>query len=387
MTRIAAKTGLVAVVAAAAVAASHFLLASTPPAPQAAAPAVPVVAAAVQQRDFPIVLEGLGTVQALNTATIRSQVTGVVQSVDFTEGQQVRRGDVLAQIDARPFQAQLDQMVAQLGRDQAQLANTQVNLGRNVPLLSQGFATEQLVTNQRASIAELQNTIKFDQGAIDNARAQLSYTTLAAPFDGVTGVRLLDVGNVIHPTDANGLVVVTQVQPISIIFTLPTSAIGQVQDALAKGTVKAVAYDQRGVKVLDTGQLLLINNQADSFSGTVQLKALFPNAQRHLWPGVFVNVELTTSVAKNALTIPTDAVQQGSQGSFVYVIGADHTVAVRPVEVTQRLRKEALIGKGLNPGETVVEQGQYRLVSGTLVTAAPPSQVANASTASSGMLP
>jgi membrane fusion protein, multidrug efflux system len=387
MIRITAKAGLVAVVVAAAAGATHFLMASTPPASPPAAPAVPVVAAAVQQHDVPVVLYGLGTVQALNTATIRSQVTGVVQSVDFIEGQQVRRGDVLAQIDPRPFQAQLDQAQAQLGRDQAQLANTRVNLGRNVPLLSQGFATDQQVTNQRASVAELQNTIKSDQGAIDNAQTQLSYATLTAPFDGVTGVRLLDVGNVIHPTDANGLVVVTQVQPISVIFTLPTSAIGQVQDALAKGTVKAVAYDQRGVKILDTGQLLLINNQADSLSGTVQLKALFPNAQRHLWPGVFVNVELTTSVAKNALTIPTDAIQQGSQGEFVYVIGADHKVSLRQVEVTQRLRKEALIGKGLNPGETVVEQGQYRLVPGTLVAAAPPSQVANASTASSGMLP
>jgi multidrug efflux system membrane fusion protein len=387
MTRIAAKVGLFAVVVAAAAGASHFLLASTPPAQPVAAPAVPVVAAAVQQRDFPIVLEGLGTVQALNTAVIHSQVTGVVESVDFTEGQQVRRGDILARIDDRPLRALLDQARAQLGRDQALLANTQINLGRNVPLLSQGFATDQLVTGQRYQVTQLQNTIKYDQAAIDDAQTQLSYATLTAPFDGVTGVRLLDVGNVIHPTDPNGLVVETQMQPISILFTLPAAAIGQVEAALAKGPVKAVAYDQRGTKVLDTGRLLLTNNQADTLTGTVQLKALFPNAQRRLWPGIFVNVELTTSVAKDALTISTDAVQQGSQGEFVFVIGPDHTVSIRPVEVTQRLRKEALIGKGLHPGETVVVQGQYRLVPGTLVTAAPPSQVANASTASSGMLP
>jgi membrane fusion protein, multidrug efflux system len=348
---------------------------------------VPVVAVAVRQANVPIVLNGLGTVQALNTATVRSQVTGVLQSVDFTEGQTVRKGDVLAQIDPRPYQAQLEQTQAQLGRDQAQLASTKVNLSRNLPLLDKGFATDQQVTDQRYQVAQSLSTLKFDQAAIDNAQTQLSYTTLTAPFGGVTGLRLLDVGNVIHPTDANGLVVVSQIQPISVVFTLPANDIGQVQDAMAHGTVQAIAFDQSGSTKLDTGQLLAANNQADPTTGTVQLKAVFPNLQRHLWPGTFVNVELTTSVRKNALTVPTDAVQQGPDGTYVYVVAKDKTVAMQPVQVAQRSHGEALVSQGLNPGETVVAQGQDRLTPGTVITASDPSQVADASTASSGMLP
>lgn len=356
------------------------------PAP-APAQAVPVVTATVQQHDVPMVLSGLGTVQALNTATIRSQVTGLLQTVDFTEGQQVRRGDVLAQIDPRPYQARLQQAQAQLGRDQAQLANIETNLNRNVPLLNKGFATDQQVTDQRSQVTQLQSTLKADQAAIDDAQTQLSYTTLTAPFDGVTGVRRIDVGNIIHPTDADGLVTMTQVQPIAVLFTLPAADISQVQDALSAGTVPAIAYDQAGTKVLDTGQLLLVNNQADPQSGTVQLKALFPNGERRLWPGVFVNVELTTSVARNGLTVSNDAVQMGAQGEFTFVVGADQKVTVCPVQVAQRLRGTALVGHGLNPGDTVVTQGQYRLSAGTLVAPSDPSQVPDSSTATAGLLP
>lgn len=358
-----------------------------PPAPVQAAAPVPVVEAKVAQSDVPIILDGLGTVKALNTAAIRSQVTGVLQSVDFIEGQTVKRGDVLAQIDPRTFQAQLEQAQAQLARDQAQLENTQTNLGRSVPLLHQGFATDQTVTDQRSQVAQLQSALKFDQGAIDNAQTQLSYTTLTAPFDGVTGLRLMDVGNVIHPTDANGLVVVTQVQPISIVFTLPSRDIAQVQDAMAQGDVQAVAYDQTGRRKLDTGRLLVTNNQADPMSGTVQLKALFPNVDRRLWPGTFVNVELTTSVAKGGLTVPTDAIQQGPNGLFVYVVGFDNRVSMQPVEVAQRVHGTALVSAGLAPGNTVVVQGQYRLTPGVTVSPAAASQVPNSSTATSGMLP
>ncbi len=351
------------------------------------AQAVPVVTVTVQQHDVPIILSGLGTVQALNTATIRSQVTGLLQTVDFTEGQQVRRGDVLAQVDPRPYQARLAQAEAQLSRDQAQLANVETNLNRNLPLLKGGFATDQQVTDQRSQIAQLQSTAKADQAAIDDAQTQLSYTSLTAPFDGITGVRRIDVGNVIHPTDADGLVTMTQVQPIAVLFTLPAADIAPVQDALSAGAVRAVAYDQADTHVLDTGQLLLVNNQADPQSGTVRLKALFPNLRRRLWPGTFVNVELTTSVAKNGLTVPNDAVQMGAQGEFAFVVGADKKVAVRPVQVTQRLRGTALVGKGLNPGETVVAQGQYRLSAGTLVAPSDPSQVPDSSTATAGLLP
>jgi len=348
---------------------------------------VPVVTAPVQRHDVPITLTGLGTVQALNVATIRSQVTGLLNSVDFTEGKFVKQGDVLAQIDPRTYQAKLDQAKAQLARDQAQLTNVKTNLGRNEPLLQRGFATEQQVTDQKAQVSQLENTLKSDQAAIDDAATELDYCTLRAPFDGVTGIRLIDIGNVVHPTDPGGVVVLTQVQPISTVFTLPVADIPPVQAALSRGSVAATVYDQSGAHKLDIGTLLLINNQADSDSGTVQLKANFPNAQRQLWPGTFVNAEVTTSVVKGALTIPTDAVQQSDKGQFVFVVGPDHKVATRPVEVGQRADGEALISRGLNAGETVVVQGQYRLAQGTTVAASIPAQVPNTSTASAGMLP
>jgi multidrug efflux system membrane fusion protein len=229
--------------------------------------------------------------------------------------------------------------------------------------------------------------MRSDQGLIDGAKTQLDYTTLRAPFDGVTGLRLIDIGNVVHPTDTTGIVVVTQVQPISVVFTLPAADIAQVQATIARGPLQAIVYDQAGVKQLDVGTLLLISNQADPLSGTVQLKANFPNKQNQLWPGTFVNVSLTTSVVKEALTVPTDALQQNDSGQFVYVVGADNKVSIRAVEVAQRLHAVALISKGLSAGETVVVQGQYRLTPGALVAAAPASQVPDTSTGSAGMLP
>lgn len=347
----------------------------------------PVVTAAVRKQDVPVVLTGVGTVNALNVATIRSQVTGYLQSTDFTEGQFVRRGDVLAQIDPRIYQARLEQAQAQLAKDQALLANQQTNLGRNEPLLQRGFATDQQVVGERAQIAQTQSALKGDQAAIDYAQTELDFATLRAPFDGVTGIRRIDVGNVIHPTDASGIVVLTQVRPISVLFTLPTSEIAAAQAALARGPVAATVYDQSGDRKLDTGTLLLIDNQADPRSGTVQLKATFPNADRQLWPGSFVNAEVTTSVEKGALTVPTNALQLDDKGQFVYVVGADDTVSVRPVKVGQRTRGVALVADGLREGETVVVQGQYRLKPGTRVAPAAPDQVPNTSTASAGMLP
>ncbi|WP_428486562.1 efflux RND transporter periplasmic adaptor subunit [Rhodopila sp.] len=352
-----------------------------------AAPPVPVVLARVEQGDVPIILSGLGTVQALNSAVIRSQVTGLLQSVDFVEGQQVKRGDRLAQIDPRQEQARLDQAQAQLARDQTQVANIQVNLARNVPLLSKGFATDQQVTDQRSQVVQMQNAVKLDQAVVEDAQTQLGYTSLTAPFDGVTGVRALDVGNIIHPTDASGLVTVTQVQPIAVLFTLPASAITPVQEALEDGAVKAVAYDQTGTRQLDTGMLLLINNEANPTTGTVQLKALFPNPKRLLWPGTFVNIDLIVRIVPNGLTVPTDAVQQGAAGPFAFVLGPDNKVAAHQVQVAQRERGRALISQGLQAGQSVVEQGQYRLVDGTVVVSSKPDQVANASAATSGLLP
>ena len=369
------------------VAADRYLATPKAGSQPVAPPPVPVVTAPVRQSDVPILLSGIGTVRALNVAVIRSQVTGLLQSIDFVEGQPVKKDDLLAQIDPRLQQAALQQAQAQLSRDQAHLTNAQTNLSRNLPLLNRGFATDQQVTDEQAQIAQLQNDVKSDAAAIDNANTQLSYTSLVAPFDGVTGVRALDVGNVIHPADADGLVTVTQVQPISVLFTLPSGDIPLVQAALDAGAVPAIAYDQSDTRELDQGKLLLINNQADPQSGTVQLKATFPNLKRLLWPGAFVNIELTLRTVPNGLTVPTDAVQQGADGPFVYLVGAGGKVTVRPVEVDQRAHGMALVSKGLQANQTVVTQGQYRLTDGTVVTAAKRGDVSNVTLATSGLLP
>ncbi len=385
---------MIAVVSAGYLGWQHFARSPSAAKPEPAPP-VPVIATAVQQQNFPIVLTGIGTVTALNTATVRAQVTGLLVDVPFKEGQFVKKGDLLAQIDPRTFQAQLDEAQAALARDQAHLENAQINLGRYIPLSKHGFAPEQQVATQRAMVAQQQATVENDQAAIEYAKTELDYTRLVAPFDGVTGIRLLDVGNIIQPNNGaasstTGVVVVTQVQPISVVFTLPMADIPEVQDALAKGPLQTIAFSQDGKTQLDTGQLLLVDNQADPTSGTVRLKAIFPNQQRRLWPGTFVNVRVVTSVEHNGLTVPLDAIQQGPQGQFVFVVGQDHKVAMRPVSVRETLTGEALIDKGLSAGEDVVVRGQYRLSQGTSVSLADPnnpSAVPNPSTASSGMLP
>ena len=335
--------------------------------PAAPAPAVPVVTAQVQQQDEPIVLSGIGTVEALNTASIQSQVTGVLEEVDFTEGQTVKKGDVLAKIDPRLYQAALTQAQGQLARDTALHGQAQSDLARYEALGREDSIALQQVADQKFLVAQYAADMVTDQGLINSDQTNLDYTTLRAPFDGVTGILQIQIGNLIQPTNTTGIVVLTQVQPISVVFILPNADIASVQEAMARGTVQATVYDQSGKKQLDVGTLLAVNNQAAATSGTVQLKAIFPNQQRQLWPGTFVNVDLTTSVVPNALTIPTNALQQNDKGQFVYVVGADKRVAVRPVEVAQRLHAVALISKGLQAGETVVVQGQYRLTPGTLV--------------------
>ena len=371
-------------------------------APMVASPQpVPVIAVKVRQHDVPIILTGLGTVTALNMATVRSQITGLLIAVNFQEGQAVKKGDLLAQIDPRTYQAQLDQAQATLERDQTHLKNAQLNLQRYTELAKTDSVARQQVDNQQAAVDQLNAQIKSDQAAVESAKAQLSYTSLVAPFDGITGIRLLDVGNIIHPptgsattqsitADAGGLVVVTQVQPISVIFTLATTNIPEIQNAMANGPLQAIALSQDDKTELDIGQLVVVNNQADPGSGTVQLKAVFPNQQRNLWPGTFVNVRLVTSTVHDALTVPLDAIQQGPQGRFVFVVGQDNKVTMRPVSVRQTFGAEALIETGLSAAETVVLRGQYRLSPGTVVTLADPNDpnaVPNPSTASSGMLP
>ncbi|WP_019903563.1 efflux RND transporter periplasmic adaptor subunit [Methylobacterium sp. 77] len=357
------------------------------PARTEAEPSVPVVTAAVTQEDVAIALTGLGTVQALNKAVIRSQVTGLLEAVDFTEGKAVKRGDVLARIDPRIYQAKLDQAKAQRAHDQALLANQQTNLQRDEPLLRRGYATDRQVTGEQAGVAQTESTQQADQAAIDAAATELDFATLRAPFDGVTGLRLIDIGNVVHPTDPGGIVVLTQVQPISVVFTLPTHDIGAVQAALDRGRVSVTVYDQAGTRQLDTGTLLLVDNEAAANSGTVRLKATFPNSGRQLWPGAFVNAQVTLSIVKAALTVPTNAIQRNDTGQFVFVVGPDQTVSPRLVEVSQRVRGVALVSEGLKAGETVVAQGQYRLTPGVTVVAESPAKVADTTTASAGMLP
>jgi multidrug efflux system membrane fusion protein len=373
--------------AAAAFAVIHWRSADQPGSAPAAASPVPVVTAQVQQHDEPIVLSGLGTVEALNTASIQSQVTGVLEKVDFVEGQTVKKGDVLAKIDPRLFEAALAQAQGQLAKDTALHAQAQSDLARFQKLGKEDSIALQQVADQQFLVAQDAAAMETDQGLINSDQTQLDYTTLRAPFDGVTGLLQVDIGNLIQPTNTTGIVMLTQVQPISVVFTLPNNDIAAVQSAMARGPVQTTVYDQTGRNELDVGTLLSINNQAAPTSGTFQLKAIFPNQHRQLWPGTFVNVDLTTSVVKNALTIPTNAVQQNDKGQFVFVVGADKRVSVQPVEVEQRLRAVALISKGLQAGETVVVQGQYRLTPGTLVVSAPPSGAPSPSTASAGMLP
>ena len=385
--RVPYKSGLAVVaLGATAFAVVHFRSADQPASAPAISP-VPVVTALVQQRDEPIVLSGLGTVEALNTASIQSQVTGVLEEVDFTEGQTVKRGDILAKIDPRLYEAALAQAQGQLAKDTALHAQAQSDLARFQKLGKEDSIALQQVADQQFLVQQDAAAMEADQGVVKSDQTQLDYTTLRAPFDGVTGLLQIEIGNLIQPTNTTGIVVLTQVQPIAVVFILPQADIAAVQTAMAKGPVQATVYDQSGSSELDVGKLLSINNQALPTSGTVQLKAIFPNEHRQLWPGTFVNVDLTTSVVPNALTIPTDSLQQNDKGQFVYVVGADNRVSVRPVEVEQRLHGVALISKGLEAGETVVVQGQYRLTPGTLVAAAKPSEAPNPSTASSGMLP
>jgi multidrug efflux system membrane fusion protein len=353
-------------------------------------PRVPVVVARVEKQDFPIVLTGIGNVTALNTAVIRSQVTGLVKSVDFREGQFVKRGDLLAQIDPRTFQAQLEEAKGALGRDLSHLSNAEINLRRYLGLQQQNAIAEQMLANQQAAVLELKNDIVTDKGAIALAQTQLSYTALIAPFDGVTGIRLLDVGNVIQPTNTTGIVVVTQIQPISVLFTLASTDIPRVTAALAQGPVNVAAFSQDDTRRLDTGRLVAVNNQANPSSGTVQLKAIFPNARRQLWPGTFVNIHVTVSVRHDGLTVPLDAVQQGAHGQIVFLVDRNHNAVARNVEVADTQNGVALIGSGLKTNEQIVVRGQYRLVDGAPVKEIPSrfaSTVPNSSTASAGMLP
>jgi membrane fusion protein, multidrug efflux system len=334
----------------------------------ATVPPVPVVAGKVTSQDVPIYLRGIGTVIAYNTDVVRSQIQGQLTQIAFKEGQTVRAGDLLAQIDPRPYQAQLDQMTATRDRDQAQLTNSLANLDRYTHLAGNGYATPQLLDTQKAQVAQLQNAVKSDDSLIEQAQVQLEYTRLTSPISGITGVRQVDVGNIIHPTDPNGLVVVTQIEPISLIFTLPETYLPQIQQEMAGGKpLTVLAYSQDDTIKLDEGKVDLINNEILQTTGAVQLKAEFPNTAHRLWPGELVNARLLLSTRHNGLTIPAGAVQQAQQGSYAYAIKPDNTVEKRNITVAQISGGQALIDSGLAANEQVVVDGQYKLQPGSHV--------------------
>jgi multidrug efflux system membrane fusion protein len=358
--------GVIAIAGGAAFAAMHK---ASPRRQQAPVPSMPVVAGTVSTQDVPIYLRGIGTVIAYNTDIVRSQIQGQLTQVAFTEGKAVHAGDLLAQIDPRPFQAQLDQVTATRDRDQAQLTNALTNLGRYTQLAGKGYATPQLLDTQKAQVAQLQNAVKSDDALIEQAQVQLGYTRLTSPISGITGVRQVDVGNIIHPSDPNGLVVVTQIEPISLIFTLPETDLPQIQQHMANKTpLKVLAYSQDDRVQLDVGKVDLINNEILQTTGAVQLKAEFPNTAHRLWPGELVNARLLLDTRQNGLTVPAGAVQQGQQGFYAYVIKPDSTVEARTITVGQTSNGQALIDSGLAANEQVVVDGQYKLQPGSHVT-------------------
>ena len=337
------------------------------PGAQREAAAMPVTTAEASLADVPIYFDGLGTVQASNTVAIRSQVDGKLQTVKFAEGQQVKAGDTLAVIDQRPFNAVLDQAKAKRAEDDAQLVSEQKDLDRFKELVRKGAGTQQAVDQQQAKVDNLNATIAADQAGIESAETQLSYATIAAPIDGRTGFRQLDAGNIVHAADTAPITVLTQIKPAWAVFTLPQRDLADVRNAMARGDVPATAYDQDDKDALGQGKLLLIDNQIDQLTSTIRLKASFPNDQEKLWPGAFVRVHLLVETVKDAVTIPSAAVQRSTGGVFAWVVRPDDTVEDRPIEVGQSAGDITIIKNGLKPGEHVVVSGQYRLRPGSKV--------------------
>jgi len=330
-------------------------------------PPVPVTAGLAETKNIPVYLTGLGTVQAFNTVVVKVRVDGQLDKVAFTEGQNVKAGDLLAQIDPRPFQAALDQAKAVKAKDEAQLENTRRDLQRFINL--HDFATKQSVDTQTALVRQFEATIQGDQAAIESAQTQLAYSTITAPLSGRTGVRLVDQGNIVHASDANGLVVITQLQPISVIFSLSDRQLTNISREMANGPLKVIAEGRTDHHQLGEGTLTLVDNLIDQNTGTIRLKATFPNGDHALWPGQFINVRLLLRTLQQVVTVPSTAVQRGPNGMYVYVIKPDSTVAMQPVSVGQMSDQTSVVEKGLQAGDKIVVRGQYRLQPGTRVQA------------------
>jgi multidrug efflux system membrane fusion protein len=329
--------------------------------------AVPVLAAVARLADVPVYLDGVGTAKALNTVTVRPQVDGKLIAVLFTEGQDVDKGYVLAKIDATTYQAQYDQAVAKRAQDAAQLANAKLDLERYLRLVASNAINKQQADTQKALVDQLAAQVQGDQGAIDNAKAILDYTNVIAPIAGRTGIRLVDEGNIVKAADTTGLVVITQIKPISVFFNLPQQELPELNRGLAEGPLQVQALGPDGKTPVDTGKLVVIDNQVDQTTGTVKLKAEFPNADVQLWPGQFINVRLLIDTLRQVVVVPTAAVQRGPNGTFVYVVKDDNTATVRPVSVSQQDDTQAVIATGLRADERVITTSFSRLAEGTLV--------------------
>lgn len=336
---------------------------------QSAAEGVPVTVTRVTRQDVPVLLSGIGNVQALYSVLLRARVDGTLESVGFTEGQMVKKGQLLVLIDPRPYQAALDQAIGQLAHDQAALAQAQTDLRRYQTLLRQDSISKQQAEDQRFQVLQYQGSIQTDQANINTAKLNLIYCHIESPIDGRVGLRLVDPGNMVRSTDTNGLVTVTQVQPITAVFTLPETDLPQVLAARRRGPVKVFAYAPDSNVRLATGVLLTPDNTVSVASGTIKLKAQFANADNSLWPGQYIEGRVQIRVERNAVTLPADAVQRGQDTLYVYVVKPDQTVALRPVSELMEQDGTAVITKGLQPGEEVVLNGQSRLADGVRIAA------------------
>ena len=342
-----------------------------PAVPPAADPAVPVTTVRVARQDVPVFTEGVGTVEAFNAVLVRSRVDGTLMEVPVREGQEVKAGDTVALIDPRPFKAVLDQAVAKKQADEAALANARLDLGRFQTLERQDFASRQQLNTQQATVAEDIAAIAGDQAAIEAAALNLWYCTITSPIPGRVGLRLLDPGNLVHATDTTGIITITQVRPIAATFTLPQEELPRVVAAMQEGPAPVLAFSSDDLTPLDTGVLLTPNNQIDTATGTITLKAEFPNMKNSLWPGQFINAHLQVGTDRNAVTVAQKVIQHGPEGLYVYVVKPNSTVAMQPVGVGYQTAALAVVTKGLNGGETVVIDGASQLDVGTRVAATP----------------
>src|SRR5262252_3683020 len=344
---------------------------AVPQAPRAVPP-IPVRTALVQRQDMPIFLTGIGTVHAFNIVTVKTRVDGHLDRIAFVEGQDVTEGELLAQIDPRPFQAQLTQARATKARSEALLANAKLDLERTSTLATREYATRQNLDTQRALVQQLEAAIQGDQAAIDNATVQLGYATITSPITGRTGMRLVDKGNIVRSTDANGLVVITQLQPISVIFALPQDELGAIIKEMSEAPLKVLAYNRDGTIKLGEGVLVLVDNQVDAATGTLRLKATFDNRDNALWPGQFVNARLLLTTRSGVAAVPAPVVQHGLNGMFAYVVKPDQSVEQRPIKIGYSRDGVTVVEEGLRFDEVVVLDGQYKLRSGTRVQLVPP---------------